>query len=288
MDAKNIPQVCGVYAIVNIKTHKRYIGSSISTKKRWLAHRLALRKGIHHSCYLQRVWNKYGEDAFIFVVLEECNESELIQREQFYIDHLADYNTSPTAGNCTGVKHSDATKSKQSARMLRIMATKTSFVEHITTLSKGRPKPEKWKRKLSERLSYAEKPKEWVRNMAKARAVIPDELVLEICSLRLQGVRLNDIAAKTGVSWSQVQRIISGERYANVEGRPPLAALKAITKRKEYKVSQDVFHFVHKEHGERICTKKELQNEFNTLKIGWITEVCAGRKLSTQGWGLNK
>lgn len=284
MEAKNIPQVCGIYAIVNIVNNKRYIGSTIAAKKRCYSHRLALRKNSHHSRHLQNAWNKYGEGAFIFVVLEVCDERELLKREQFYIDTIADYNSSPTAGNCLGFKQSEETKSRQSARMQKIMATNPSFVEHITTLSKGRPKSDQWKLKMSKRLDGKKKPESQIMNMAVSRAALSDSQVIKICNLRLQGIGLKEIAEETGVSWSQVQRIVSGERYIHVQGRPPLEALQSICKRKPTDIGSNVFHFSHKDYGDRVCTKRELLEEFKTLKIAWVTEVCAGRKRSTQGW----
>lgn len=37
----------GIYAIINVQTGRRYIGSSINVRKRLLGHRRALQRGIH-------------------------------------------------------------------------------------------------------------------------------------------------------------------------------------------------------------------------------------------------
>lgn len=77
--------ICGIYEIVNIKNQKRYIGQSIDVYRRWIQHNSELKRGKHSNEYLQFSWNKYGEDAFEFHILEECSEEKLNERELFYI-----------------------------------------------------------------------------------------------------------------------------------------------------------------------------------------------------------
>ena len=96
----------GIYAITNILNGHRYIGSAIDIKQRWIDHRKRLRKGNHHSTYLQNAWNKYGELVFSFSVLEMVNKKEnLISREQEYLDKLRPaYNVCRIAGSTLGKK----------------------------------------------------------------------------------------------------------------------------------------------------------------------------------------
>ena len=110
-------KISGVYEIVNKVNGHRYIGSSANIAKRWRETTTRDLNGLkHHSVYLQRAWLKYGPDCFAFAVIENCEKSSLVQREQFYINELKPaYNTSPTAGMCPlGVKHTDETKRKVS------------------------------------------------------------------------------------------------------------------------------------------------------------------------------
>lgn len=105
----------GIYEIVNLVNGKRYVGSAKDFKVRWAKHLGDLRRGRHHSVYLQRSWDQHGEAAFSFKVVELCDVSDLIAREQDWLDNSnPEYNISPTAGNCTGVKHSEASKLKRS------------------------------------------------------------------------------------------------------------------------------------------------------------------------------
>jgi len=54
---------------------------------RWGIHRSDLRRGVHDNPHLQYAWDKYGEDAFEFMVCEYVEDHEkLIEREQYWFD----------------------------------------------------------------------------------------------------------------------------------------------------------------------------------------------------------
>lgn len=74
-----------VYYIKNALTGYVYIGSSKNIQQRFKEHRKGLRRGEHHCSYLQNSWNKHGESSFRFGIIEQC--SDLLEREQFYIDN---------------------------------------------------------------------------------------------------------------------------------------------------------------------------------------------------------
>jgi group I intron endonuclease len=76
----------GVYRILCVPTGKFYIGSAVDLPKRWDQHRRALRHGKHVNCYLQKAWNRYGEESFAFSVLESVEASDLLRSEQVWMD----------------------------------------------------------------------------------------------------------------------------------------------------------------------------------------------------------
>ncbi len=82
----------GIYIIKHTSSGKRYIGSSVNLDQRWSIHKCSLRKGTHSNSKLQRAWNKYGEDAFEFSIIEYCDPIILIEREQHYVNLFIDTN----------------------------------------------------------------------------------------------------------------------------------------------------------------------------------------------------
>lgn len=75
----------GIYKITCTSNNKVYIGQSVSIKRRWRDHLMALRKNGHYNPKLQRAYNKYGENSFTFEILELCPKEKLNEREKFYI-----------------------------------------------------------------------------------------------------------------------------------------------------------------------------------------------------------
>lgn len=93
-----------------------YIGSTKSIKSRKYEHFHSLSKGKHHSSHLQKSYDKYGVENFIFYVLEECLPEVRKEREIHHIfingSHKRDlgYNIyEPNEGN---FKCSESTKNK--------------------------------------------------------------------------------------------------------------------------------------------------------------------------------
>lgn len=105
----------GIYEIVNTVNGKRYVGSAALFTQRFAAHRMMLRRGTHHSRYLQAAWAKYGEATFAFTKLVCCAPADLLHFEQMLIDELRpEYNICRIAGNALGVRWSDEAKARHS------------------------------------------------------------------------------------------------------------------------------------------------------------------------------
>lgn len=112
----------GVYKIENELNGKVYVGQAANLNKRRLAHFHHLRRGTHHCVPLQRSFDKYGEDAFKFSVLEVLppNKDQLTLREQHYMNLLKShidaggYNIAPAANSSIGVKYTEESRKKMS------------------------------------------------------------------------------------------------------------------------------------------------------------------------------
>lgn len=85
-------KVIGIYKITNLINGKIYIGESINCYERISKHKSKLRKGIHDNCHLQNSWNLYGENNFLFEVIEKCDKTDLLKREHFWCKELLSHN----------------------------------------------------------------------------------------------------------------------------------------------------------------------------------------------------
>src|SRR6266704_98047 len=84
----------GVYKITNTVNGKFYIGSAKDIDYRWDCHKQYLRGNYHDNPKFQHAWNKYGENIFIFEVLEEVinpTKERLFEREDHYLQLLKPY-----------------------------------------------------------------------------------------------------------------------------------------------------------------------------------------------------
>lgn len=77
----------GIYKIENQVNGHIYIGQSVNIQKRWNAHReCAFRETSHSYNYpLSRAFRKYGIENFSFEIQEECERTQLDDRERYYI-----------------------------------------------------------------------------------------------------------------------------------------------------------------------------------------------------------
>lgn len=78
----------GIYKITNKINNKSYIGQSIHIERRWSEHLQGSRYNPHSVLHL--AMKKYGEENFIFEILELCDEKDLNVKEEKYI---IQYNT---------------------------------------------------------------------------------------------------------------------------------------------------------------------------------------------------
>ncbi len=128
-----------VYQIRNTCNNKIYIGSATNYPHRKRTHLSDLKNQKHHSNKLQNAWNKYGNDNFIFEILEIVTRKEdLIEREQYWLDTLEavkkGYNINPTASNCAGRIVTEKTREKIREKL----KGKPLSPEHIAKRSESR------------------------------------------------------------------------------------------------------------------------------------------------------
>jgi len=107
----------GIYKITSIASGKIYIGCASNVRTRINGHLYDLRKEKHSNSYLQKAWSKYGEENFVFEIVEKCNITDLHAREHYWVNELncldrsIGYNLKPTDPNGNSI-HSEETKEK--------------------------------------------------------------------------------------------------------------------------------------------------------------------------------
>lgn len=122
-------KICGIYKIVN-PSNRVYVGQSIDIRRRILSYYHP--KGGYVQIRLKASFNKYGLDLHTFVILEECDESLLNDRERYWQEY---YNVLSKKGlNCklTETASKSGKLSKETKESIRkSLKGKTITCEHL-------------------------------------------------------------------------------------------------------------------------------------------------------------
>ena len=108
--------ITGIYKILNKVNNKIYIGSAVDIKKRWRDHKRVLIHNKHENSHLQSAWDKYGNDAFDFSIVLECNRNDLLIKEREFIslfksnDYNYGYNINDPEYGFLNRNHTEKTK----------------------------------------------------------------------------------------------------------------------------------------------------------------------------------
>src|SRR5262249_18330133 len=119
-------------------------------------------------------WNKYGEDAFAFEVLEIVGAGRLIEREQHFIDSLGaatrerGLNARPLAESNRGRKISEEERAKHRGKKLSAETR-----ARISAANRGRPRTEKQRAATAKR----NRERAWTEDVkAKHRAACAESI----------------------------------------------------------------------------------------------------------------
>ncbi len=125
----------GIYRWTHVISGKSYVGSSLDLSirfKNYFNISYLERESKTNNSLIYRALLKYGYSSFKVDILEYCDPSIVVQREQYYLDNLElEYNTLKVARYLAGFKHSAAS------------------IERMSMAKLGRPRDEATKLKLS-------------------------------------------------------------------------------------------------------------------------------------------
>lgn len=128
----------GIYCFTNKINGKRYVGSSLDLSKRFKNYfNIAYILDKKDNMNIYKALMAYGFINFKLDILEHCEPSKLIEREQYYLDLLKpEYNILKIAGSPVGVKRSKDTILKLKAKALsRSVGTKAKIIAHLKKLN---------------------------------------------------------------------------------------------------------------------------------------------------------
>jgi group I intron endonuclease len=122
--SNDLRNLSGVYTIRCSECKRIYIGSAVNLKRRFTVHLKALLNNRHHCSKLQKAFNEFGKECFTFSLLEICEKTDVLKREQFWIDSTKElFNSSRSAYSLLGYKHTEESKSKISKANVGIKKT---------------------------------------------------------------------------------------------------------------------------------------------------------------------
>jgi group I intron endonuclease len=163
----------GIYKIINVVNNKFYVGSAVNLRKRKSRHFSELRTGKHNNRHLLAAWAKYGERAFVFVVVEEVEDRALLLevenrwlKEHVGKDYCYNIGTDATApatglsGELSptwGYRHTNTAR-EQIGVHSRGRAHTPESREKIRQHLLGKPRPAEVRAKISATLSGAGNP----------------------------------------------------------------------------------------------------------------------------------
>jgi group I intron endonuclease len=197
----------GIYRVRNIVNNKFYIGSAVYLAQRKDRHFSDLKLGRHDNDHLQRSYNKYGIENFIFEVLEYVDDLDmLLSIEQYYIDcyrtedFKSVYNIREDASSNRGYKESDDLRKKKSERTKgeknpnygKIMTDE--YKKHMSEVTKGT----------------------WVGSKNPG-AKLTEEDVIEIKKMFKEGYKGCEISKKFNVCTAAISLIKNGKAWKHVE-----------------------------------------------------------------------
>lgn len=241
----------GIYKIMNKINNRYYVGSTKNFKSRKQRHFQGLRKGMHINKALQNAWNKYGEQNFEFIIIENVDEDNLLIVEQKYLDiaklDSKSYNfswnsTAPMTGKKLteeqkkkiGISHKGKIVSKQTKEKIRNsrLGTTKSDAEKIKVSGENNPrhkltneivdelrelysKPKVTMMKLSKKYNVSfRKIRDLIRNNKPIFGEIIDKQIKQ--EYVDQPPTKRQSALKLGVRWDTVNNVVNGSSWRYV------------------------------------------------------------------------
>lgn len=141
----------GVYRWINKASGKSYVGSSVDLGQRFSnCYKFSYITDPKRNMLIHKALIKYGYSIFKLEILEYCEPTLAVQREQYYLDLLQpEYNTLKIAGSSLGFKHSELTMTKFRNRELT-SEQKDRLKKHLASHNASKEQIDKSRERLLE------------------------------------------------------------------------------------------------------------------------------------------
>lgn len=176
----------GIYEIRNKINNKIYIGQSINIEERWQKHGYLLNNYKSDSAHLQHAWDKYGAENFEFNILEEVEDSSLLNDKEIYWIKQKQSNIRQFGYNISGGGGNIITSEETKQKMSKSLKGKFSGEKHhmygkqhsketkekISQAQKGKKLSDEHKQKISEKSKlnkHTEETKQKISNSHKGK-----------------------------------------------------------------------------------------------------------------------
>lgn len=134
----------GIYRWINKVNGNTYIGSAVNLEKRIRSY-FNIKELSRNPRPIKDALLKYGHKNFTLEILEYCDKTAVIHREQFYLDLLIpEYNILKHAYSVLGYKHTQET-----IRKLKEKIVSQEHKELISSIHKGKQVSEETKKKFA-------------------------------------------------------------------------------------------------------------------------------------------
>lgn len=146
----------GIYKITNLITGGCYIGKSKDINRRWIEHRTPKAGG---NDLLHNDMKKYGIDNFVFEVLEECEQSKLLERELYFIKTMQPYYNRVGKTVTKEVREKISNSAKKWWNKLPEATKQKIITNNLTGPKKGHSVSAETRAKISKKVSEVQKQK---------------------------------------------------------------------------------------------------------------------------------
>lgn len=191
----------GIYKISNLVSGRVYVGQTKERfQRRYWLHQWELRNGCHDNKYLQNAWNKYGEDNFIFEVIEILPREEIDERERYWIAYYREN------GGCYCIQ--DGGQPTNIGRYVSPEARK-----RVGEMNRQRMLGSKLSEKTKQKMAEIRTGKHPIRK----NDLMTEDEARTVKEMLIAGYSSGDIVKTTGVPYKGINSIISNNNYAAIK-----------------------------------------------------------------------